>query len=157
MWKKSFSHTMNFNNWNEWKIAGSRDNPHEVLSAPTSPTEPSKLSTNIGRNPLRGSKCKTFYFLSPQIFLFFYLLFTWLGFFSAWAFIWNLFSLQLWVLLMQLQQVIKMKIIALAKKKFNKRLHQLRLDWSGREKITQNSLFYNSHHIFIYYFALFHL
>lgn len=44
------------------KIAGSRDtnNLHnEVLSAPTSPTDPpSKLSASIGRNPLRGSKCK---------------------------------------------------------------------------------------------------
>lgn len=52
-------------NW-KWKIAGSRDaNAHiEVLSAPTSPVEqtPLKLSANIGRNPLRGSKCKTFWF-----------------------------------------------------------------------------------------------
>lgn len=93
----------------------------------------------------------------PLKFFFFLSSLHMVGIFSAWTFIWNLFSLQLWVLLMQLQQVIKMKIIALAKKKFNKRLHQLRLDWSGREKITQNSLFYNSHHIFIYYFALFHL
>ena len=51
------------------KITGSRDNPHiEVLSAPTSPTEqaqtPLKLSANLGRNPLRGSKCKFFMFSS---------------------------------------------------------------------------------------------
>lgn len=53
------------------KIAGSREtcNPHiEVLSAPTSPSvdqpqTPLKLSTNLGRNPLRGSKCNFLIFL----------------------------------------------------------------------------------------------
>ena len=56
------------NNRKKKKIAGSRDtcNPHaEVLSAPTSPVEqvPQKLSAGIGRNPLRGSKCKTFFLI----------------------------------------------------------------------------------------------
>lgn len=45
----------------KWNIAGSRDaNPHiEVLSAPTSPVEQTPLKSAIGRNPLRGSKCKS--------------------------------------------------------------------------------------------------
>lgn len=49
------------------QFAGNRDTNYpriEVLSAPTSPIEP--LSTNIGRNPLRGSKCKPFNFFNPQ-------------------------------------------------------------------------------------------
>lgn len=53
----------------KWNIAGSRETckppQAEVLSAPTSPVEqtPQKsLSAGIGRNPLRGSKCKPFFF-----------------------------------------------------------------------------------------------
>jgi len=49
------------------KITGSRESrdniSSSVISAPTSPVEqtPLKLSANIGRNPLRGSKCNFFY------------------------------------------------------------------------------------------------
>lgn len=57
----------------KWNIAGSRDaNPHiEVLSAPTSPVEQTPLKSAIGRNPLRGSKCKS----KTISFWFFYLSF----------------------------------------------------------------------------------
>lgn len=38
---------------------GSRDSSSiEVLSAPTSPSEHNQTNSQIGRNPLRGSKCK---------------------------------------------------------------------------------------------------
>lgn len=55
----------------KWNIAGSRDaNPHiEVLSAPTSPVEQTSMKSAIGRNPLRGSKCKS----KTSSFWFFYL------------------------------------------------------------------------------------
>jgi hypothetical protein len=55
------------------KITGSRESrdniSSSVISAPTSPVEqtPLKLSANIGRNPLRGSKCN--FFISFLIFL----------------------------------------------------------------------------------------
>lgn len=51
------------------KITGSRESrdniSSSVISAPTSPVEqtPLKLSANIGRNPLRGSKCNFFLIL----------------------------------------------------------------------------------------------
>lgn len=55
-------------------FTGNRESHNDVLSAPTSPVDPSqtplKLSSNIGRNPLRGSKCKTL-----LIFFFFQLFF----------------------------------------------------------------------------------
>ena len=56
------------------KITGSRENrdniSSSVISAPTSPVEqtPLKLSANIGRNPLRGSKCN-FFIVSNFLFL----------------------------------------------------------------------------------------
>ena len=51
-------------------IEGNRESCDNISSSvPTSPVEqtPLKLSTNIGRNPLRGSKCNSNQF--PSLFL----------------------------------------------------------------------------------------
>lgn len=91
---------------NQKKIAGSRDSrdiiSSSVLSAPTSPVEqtPLKLSANIGRNPLRGSKCNC-YSLETLSYILIFSPFLWLGFPSFYILHENFFFFNLFKVLLR--------------------------------------------------------